>query len=60
MPLVKFMSKNDELLFESNFPDRAPGEPARSTVWQGRKFVESDGGPDSFYPRGTFVEVEAA
>ncbi len=57
MPQVKFISKDDELLFVALFPERGIGEPAREVKWQGRRFVESDGGPDCFYPRGTFVEV---
>lgn len=55
---IKLYDKNDALVDELNLPaEYMKGEPKRWVIVEGKKFVEG-GGPDSFYGKGQFSEVD--
>lgn len=49
---LKLIDLEDNVIHEMTLPARPKGAPPRLIVYMGRRFVECDGGPDSFYPGG--------
>ena len=55
---VKLIDCDGDEIMPLFMPAREPGEPARTFIWQGRTFHESDGRPGHLYPRGWFIEEQ--
>lgn len=55
---IKLYDKNDNLVDTMDLPvGFMEGEETRWVIAQGKKYVEG-GGPDSFYGKGQFAEVD--
>ena len=54
---VRIYDRDDKLLAQVPMPKRGPGDPPRSTIFCGRKFVEGTGGSSSYYRENEFREV---